>query len=96
VALPHVLWQLKDSDVASLSLLDTMLGVCAPAHGNALALLESGPQPMFFTYRRNNSPLFGPFVLLPRRAAAAQLTSLATRSKRCSAPCRASCRSVLP
>jgi hypothetical protein len=32
VALSRMLWQLKDSDVdASLSLFDTMLGVCAPA-----------------------------------------------------------------
>jgi hypothetical protein len=64
-----MLWQLKDSDVdASLSLLDTMLAF-AHRHArqrNALALLESGLQPLFFTYRRdNNAPLFGPFVLLP-------------------------------
>jgi hypothetical protein len=69
VALPRMLWQLKDSDVdASLSLLDTMLAF-AHRHArqrNALALLESGLQPLFFTYRRdNNAPLFGPFVLLP-------------------------------
>jgi hypothetical protein len=32
VALSRMLWQLKDSDVdASPSLLNTMLGVCAPA-----------------------------------------------------------------
>jgi hypothetical protein len=69
VALSRMLWQLKDSDVdASLPLLDTMLAF-AHRHArqrNALALLESSMQLLFFTYRRdNNAPLFGPFVLLP-------------------------------
>jgi hypothetical protein len=89
-----------DSDLdASLSLLDTMLGV-AYLHArqrNALALLESGLQPLFFTYLRdNNAPLFGPFVCCC--LSGVRLTSRATRSKRCSAPSpyRASCRSVLP
>jgi hypothetical protein len=55
-----------------LSLLNTMLAF-AHRHArqrNALALLESGMQLLFFTYRRdNNAPLFGPSA---RRAAAAR------------------------
>jgi hypothetical protein len=68
---------------ASLSLLNTMLAF-AHRHArqrNALALLESGMQLLFFTYRRDNNAAVRPVC--------------AAASTRCSGA-RSSCRSVLP
>ncbi len=75
MALSRMLWQLKDSDVdASPSLLNTMLAF-AHRHArqrNALALLESGMQLLFFTYRRDNNAAIRPVCCCPTRCSGAR------------------------
>ena len=84
VALSRMLWQLKDSDVdASLLLLNTMLGVCAPAH---TAMQCTGAA------RERHAAAV---LHLPPRQQRAAVRPVCCCPTRCSGV-RSSCRSVLP